>query len=128
ERDSGHAEQEDTGSSGDERIFFIQDVLDRERDRRHLRPNAPVRTIYLSTIQRKSGRGTFSGEALRSRAGENWKNPFGFLIINDTLQTCTVKLYLFKENGRFYRTFRLAPNSREAPGLVNSMDAIGVSH
>ena len=117
-----------SANSADERIFFIEDVLDRERDRRHLRRNAPVRTIYLSTIQRKSGRGTFSGEALRSRAGENWKNPFGFLIINDTLQTCTVKLYLFKENGRFYRTFRLAPNSREAPGLVNSMDAIGVSH
>lgn len=126
ERDSGGAGPGDTGGSGDERIFFIQDVLDRERDRRHLKPNAPARTIYLSTIQRKNGSGTFSGEALRSRAGENWKNPFGFLIINDTLQTYTIKLYLFKENGRFYRTFRLAPNSREAPGLVNSMDAVGI--
>jgi hypothetical protein len=86
-----------------------------------------VRTVYLSTIQRKSGNGTFSKETLRRRAGENWKNPFGFLIINDTLQTYRVRLYLFREIGKLYRTFRLAPNSREASGLVNSMDAIGIS-
>lgn len=120
-------EQRDKGNAAEERIFFIEDVLDRERDRKYRRRNVPVRTVYLSTVQNKSGNGTFSAAQLRNRAGENRENPFGFLIINDTLQTYNVKVYLFKEKGKLHRSFRLAPNSREVPGLVNSMDAIGIS-
>ncbi|MFO7556098.1 MAG: hypothetical protein R6W88_12920, partial [Desulfobacterales bacterium] len=53
--DGGTSGKKGADHSSDERIFFIEDVLDRERDRKYLKPNAPVRTIYLSTVQGKSG-------------------------------------------------------------------------
>ena len=57
--EGGTSETKGADHSSEERIFFIEDVLDRERDRKYLKPNAPVRTIYLSTVQGKSGRGDF---------------------------------------------------------------------
>jgi hypothetical protein len=108
-------------------IFVIQNVMDiKKRPKKY---NAPMREIYLSTLFEKKIADNFSNdEVSENDYSQSKKNPFGYIVVNDTQFILTIKTYTRnpKNKDKMVRKIRMVPNQTDATGLSYLVDGIEI--